>query len=143
MHKFDFGYFIPIVLIYTFYGFLAGLMVGFGVGFFLDAPLWVFGLSLFFIAFHYHDMKKMRWRGRLIRYLWIVTMTAGIFGIVWFFVPKEDWVAPKLLDYFIILPLMMPVVGFMLGVLEGIKPDFVVQYVERIKSWWYEIGGYY
>ena len=143
MRNFDFGYFVATCLAYPFSGLLAGLIVWFGVGFFFDATLWVIGLSIFFIAFHYHDMKKMNWRGRTVRYLWILLMVTGIFGVVWFFVPKEDWVAPKLFQISAFAVPLGVVIGLILGVVEGIKPNLVETQLFAIKDWWLHLGGYY
>ena len=142
MHKFDFGYLGSSILAYTFYGLIAGFMIYFAIGFFLDAPMWVFGLSLFFIPFHYEDMKAMGWKGGTERYLWIVVMTTGIFGTVWFFFPKEDWTPPALFVYAVVLIPLSTLIAFVLGLVEGLKPNLVEPRLSQIKEWWLNLGGY-
>ena len=111
-----------------------------GVGAIYYAPFWVFGLSLFFSIFHSDDLSVMDWKGRTIRALWIISLTAVIVGAVWLFVPnaeKHRWWY-NLLGFSVTL---MVGIGVILGIIEGLKENYVLSRVDRITDWWMRIGG--
>ena len=141
MKKFDMGYFVAVILAFAFMGMIYGLVIFGAVGILLDAPLWVVGMSIFFLVFHIHDMQKMNGAQRLIRFLWVFTLCAAIAGIVWLFVPREDWLAPRLLDKFAFVPLIGAVVGLLLGLIEGIRPNAIRPKLKAISERWKEVGN--
>ena len=72
-------------------GGIYGLVVWGAVGILLHVPLWTGVLSLLVLPFHYDDLKQMKWRARLVRLLWIYTLSVIVTGIIWLLIPKEDW----------------------------------------------------
>ena len=139
---FDFGYLGAMLLAFPFMGFIYGLVVYAAVGVVLDAPLWPLGLSCFFSIFHWGDLRRMGWYGRILRVVWIFIMAAVVCGVVWVVIPKEDWVRPQLLTY---ATLLLPpgfIGGFFLGVIEGIKPHSVRRHLDHLAKEWKNVGGY-
>lgn len=142
MRKFEFGYFVACILAYAFMGGIYGLIVYAAIGILLEAPLWPIGLTLFFLIFHIGDMKTMNWPDRVVRFLWVFTLAAAISGIVWLFVPKEDWLPHSILRVVSILPILGAVIGFVLGFIEGIRRDTIYPRWQQFVAWWKKQGGY-
>jgi hypothetical protein len=142
MRGFDFRYFVACLLAFPFMGGIYGLIAYAAIGIVVDSPLWPCGLTLFFLAFHIGDMKMMGWRDRVVRFLWVFVMAAAVSGIVWFFVPKEDWTQPPLLRAAMILPFLGAAIGLVLGLIEGVRRDTIYPRWRQLVAWWKALGGY-
>lgn len=132
--------FLATLVYYPFIMFIGALFVAGGIGAVVNAPVWVFGVSLFLSIFHWGDYPKLDWNGRILRTIWIVTLTACIVGAVWIFVPNVE---PGRWWYTVLNWLIVTFVsvGLIIGLVEGIKPKLLMSRIDKVIKWWFRVGG--
>lgn len=138
--SFDYGYLIFVVPIFTFMAFIWSLFISGGVGILFDKPLWSVGTAVFFSIFHLSEFPDMNWLQRFGRAVWLLIMSSGISGIVWMLGTRRPVAAEWWGSVAVVIIIIMVSTGFLLGLIEGIRPNTVHPWIDRVTDWWIKPG---